>query len=197
MFSELYKYIESVALVSLFVRLLKYSIKDISVIYTNIEVVFYIVLLLVNNLICNYWPSSSIVFSFFHAVAPVSVILGINLRWLKRPIFTVVVVIIASTLHLYFLHYGAIVVLYITAILSLLFKVIKLARRASKDIQKSSVYLVLALDLLFSLKVFVIAKAGFGWEGSVLIEPMWRISLIIFALTIIVLHVKLRRFFIA
>jgi hypothetical protein len=137
------------------------------------------------------------VFSFFHAVAPVSVILGINLRWLKRPIFTVVVVIIASTLHLYFLHYGAIVVLYITAILSLLFKVIKLARRASKDIQKSSVYLVLALDLLFSLKVFVIAKAGFGWEGSVLIEPMWRISLIIFALTIIVLHVKLRRFFIA
>jgi hypothetical protein len=190
-------WIEQIAILILLLRLFLYAYKDQNIFYNEFEIALYIVVMFINNLLCSYWPSNSISFYFFHTAAPISVTLGVTLRWLKLPFYTLFLATITSAIHLYFSNYSAIVILYILAILSLLLKSIKLARRASKEIRKSSVYVVLAIDLMFSLKVFVIANESFDWKGSVLIGPMWSISLIMFTLTIIVLHVKLRRFFIA
>jgi len=189
--------IEQIAILILLIRLFFYAKKDQRIFYSDFEIPLYIVVLFMNNLLCAFWASNSISFYFFHAAAPISVLLGITLRGLKQPLTTLIIILSLVPLHLYLRDYYLTVTLYILAIFLLLRKANVMVNRSSTEIQKSSLYIVLALDLLFSLKVFVIAKAGFGWEGSVLIEPMWWISLIIFALTIIVLHVKLRRFFIA
>jgi hypothetical protein len=195
--SELYKYLEQIALVWLFFRFVIYSIKDNSIVYSNIEIGFYIVLLLANSLICSYWPSSQAVFYFIHAVAPVSVFLGIILKRLNLPIVTVTSVVVASVIQFYLLNYYLIVIFYLAAILSLVYKANLLVRRSSREIQKSSLFVVLALDLLFTLKIYIVAKESIDWVGSVLIGSMWNFSLFMFALTIIILHVKLRRFFVA
>lgn len=196
-FSEWYYFLEEIALIILFIRLVYYLTRRNKFLFSNLEIGLYILILLANNLMFNYWGDVSVTPLMFDILAPVSVIIAIRLIKNSNLIVTLLVIPVASLILYSVWNNYLCYILYIAAITLLIKKAIVLSKRGSIEVKKSSLYIFIALDMLFSLMVTFSSTVTFDWSLSRYVGLMWYLDLTIFTLTIIMLHVKLRRFFIA
>ena len=195
MIQKWYPILEFIAITLLFCRVLFNLIVRRFSIVNNAEVIYYIFILLMNNWGYIFLNQSDPLFRFYHAFAPLGIVLSVSFFKKLKLIYLAPLALLLSLINLILYHYSIYLILYITAIYLLIFKANKLAKLSSHNIQKSVIYIILAIDLMFSMSILILRKFNFDWQAAQLIVYMGAGNLIVFTTTIVALHVQLRRFF--
>lgn len=195
MIQKWYPILEFIAITLLFCRVLFNLIVRRLSIENNVEVIYYIFILLLNNWGHIFLNQSDPLFRFYHAFAPLGIVIAVGFSERLKLIYLVPLTLSLSLINLTLYNYLIYLFLYITAIYLLINKANKLAKLSSHNIQKSVIYIILAIDLMFSMSILILRKFNFDWQAAQLILYMGAGNLIVFTTTIVALHVQLRRFF--
>jgi hypothetical protein len=195
MIQKWYPILEFIAITLLFCRVLFNLFIRRKSIENHVEVIYYIFILLLNNWGHIFLNQSDPLFRFYHAFAPLGIVVTVSFVKKLKLIYLAPLALLLSLINLILYHYSIYLILYITAIYLLIFKANKLAKLSSHNIQKSVIYIILAIDLMFSMSILILRKFNFDWQAAQLIVYMGAGNLIVFTTTIVALHVQLRRFF--
>ena len=195
MIQKWYPILEFIAITILFCRVLFNLFIRRKSIVNHVEVIYYIFILLLNNLGHIFLNQSDPLFRFYHAFSPLGIVVAVSFAKKLKLIYLAPLTLLLSLINLILYHYLIYLILYITAIYLLINKANKLAKLSSHNIQKSVIYIILAIDLMFSMSILILRKFNIDWQAAQLILYMGAGNLIVFTTTIVALHVQLRRFF--
>jgi hypothetical protein len=134
--------------------------------YNNIALILYITVLFANKLVIDTFDNKEILYYFFHAFAPLGIILGL---WLKEKIkiaWIVLLWMLGSLLLWYISNYFAYFIVYCIAISALMSEAIKSAESRSKVLQQSYLPSAIAIDLFFAYMAVVLNLEGLNWANS-------------------------------
>ncbi|MDB2589329.1 hypothetical protein N9Y33_05585 [Bacteroidia bacterium] len=160
----------------------------------QIGVIFYIIVLLSNRIAYGTFNKSETLYYFFHAFAPLGIILGL---WLKEKIkiaWIVLLWVLGSLLLWYISNYFAYFTVYCIAISALIREAIKSANSRSKVLKHSYLPIAIAIDLFFAFTAVVLNVKGLNWANSQFIGYLKYLIMPFSLLTLILIYVKFRRY---
>lgn len=190
-----YPIVEGLILTGLGLQLILYVIKSRPPFIGDFEIQLFIIVCILNHLGVLFFSKHELSFFFYHASGPAALILGILLTKRIGPVCTLLSLFVVSITLLLLNEYSLYVLMYYLAIFLSFRKGLQLTRRSNHELKKAILYLVLSLDLYASMIVLVLKNTDYNWEQSDLISYMYIASLLVFTTTLILLNVKLRRFF--
>lgn len=191
-----YYYFDRVILISLLIQLLFFMRINQKILRNNLEVFFFILVLCMNHVGYFFFDKSEALFMFYHASSPIAVLCSILLKPWNKNLNILLISIVVVIVNLFVTNNIFFIVAYLSAISLTIQKANKMVKLNSNEIHKSMVYLVIALDLLFTLIIFIQGRLEFDWHEAKLVKYMTWVNMIVFTITTVVLNVKLRRFFI-
>lgn len=136
------------------------------------------------------------IYYFLHAFLPPTVISFLILKnhyWIIRLIGA----ICFGAINYYFEFDVSIILIYYLAIWFALREGYQLSKRRSTELSRSVVYIAIAIDMFATMIILVLKATDFDWHVSQLIQYVHYLRLSIFLTTLIIMHVKLRRFIVA
>lgn len=136
------------------------------------------------------------IFYFIHAFLPPTVISFLILRnynWILR----LIAAICFGAINYFFEFDVIIILIYYLAIWFALREGYRLSKRRSTELSRSVVYIAIAIDMFATMIILVLKATDFDWHVSQLIQYVHYLRLSIFLTTLIIMHVKLRRFIVA
>lgn len=161
--------------------------------YENIALISYVTVLFINKL--GYLTfNNNTLYYFFHAFAPLGIILGL---WLKEKIkiaWIVLLWVLGSLLLWYISNYFAYFTVYCIAISALIREAIKSANSRSKVLKHSYLPIAIAIDLFFAFTAVVLNVKGLNWANSQFIGYLKYLIMPFSLLTLILIYVKFRRY---
>lgn len=196
---KLYYIVEFLIVFSLVVRMVYYLKINPKIIHQNLEVINYIsvvYLLSILSLLRLNKIEEDYLVEIYDVLIPPLILFPIFLNGkISVKSILILIVLFTSAFH-YFLNEKFIEILYIIAIYMLVRKAIKLSSGSSRNLKKSPMYIILTLDVFFTVMSVSLNYVSSYWKHSILITHYGQVSLVIFLLNLILFHVYIRRFFI-
>jgi hypothetical protein len=192
-----YSYLEIPLLFVLNFRIFVYSQINFNVVKSNFEILLYIFTVLINSLLCFIFGENETLTGVFDIILPLSIIIPILARQ-KRKLYKLLILLFLP------ISYFALIpandnikyLLYITSMMILFIFSIKLALGSGKDLKKSPMYLLFALDFLITTILQQLYGLNVNWKDSVYVGFVGIIVLFFYLTNLILAHVYIRRFFI-
>jgi hypothetical protein len=195
---KLYFIVEFLVVFTLVVRMVYYLKINPKIIHQNLEVINYISVVYVLILINLFFKATrtETVLEIYDVMIPPLILFPMFLNG-KLPVKFILILVILFCIPFYFFYYGKLIeVLYIIAIFMVIRKAIKLSTGSSRNLQKSPMYIIITIDLLFTLMSVSFHYTSINWSQSDLICYYGRVSAAFFLSNLILFHVYIRRFFI-
>jgi hypothetical protein len=192
-----YSYLEIPLLFVLNFRIFVYSQINFNVVKSNFEILLYIFTVLINSLLCFIFGENETLTRVFDIILPLSIIIPILARQ-KRKLYKLLILLFLP------ISYFALIpandnikyLLYITSMMILFIFSIKLALGSGKDLKKSPMYLLFALDFLITTILQQLYGLNVNWKDSVYVGFVGIVVLFFYLINLILAHVYIRRFFI-
>lgn len=184
----------------LIIRLLWMLVKDKQFVKNHNVVIVFIAFLVTNSILYETLIALQLprhyIYYFLHAFLPPTVISFLILRnynWILR----LIAAICFGAINYYFEFDVIIILIYYLSIWFALREGYRLSKRRSTELSRSVVYIAIAIDMFATMIILVLKATDFDWHVSQLIQYVHYLRLSIFLTTLIILHVKLRRFIVA
>lgn len=193
----IYSYLESFILLVLNIRIYYYARLDFNVLKSNFEIFIYIFAVFIDSFLYLVLGANSAITILFDVILPLSIIIPILVRQKSRlPKLLLLLFIPISYFALiptqdkirYFLYIFSMILLFIYSI--------KLNSGTSKDLKKSPMYLLFALDFLVTIILQQLYGLNINWKDSEYVGFVGVVVLFIYLINLILAHVYIRRFFI-
>ena len=194
---KLYFIVEFLVEFTLVVRMVYYLKINPKIIFQNLEVINYISVIYVWAIL-NFFniAKTDEVVEIYDVLIPPLILFPMFLNG-KISVKSILLLIIAfSAAFHYFLNEKFIEILYIIAIFMVVRKAIKLSSGSSRNLKKSPLYIILTLDVFFTVMSVSLNYVSSYWSHSILITHYGQVSVVIFLLNLILFHVYIKRFFI-
>lgn len=192
---NLYFRAEFILIIILFFRVVVLLFKNKITIPENLVFLIYFLLIFLNSLFHELGFKTSMLNRLYNQILAVSLFVAILLQGFEKPALMVLIIIVSNIIFIAFCDIGFSSVLYVFLIFLLISKAIKLTRKSSKLLKLSPLYLILAIDVIFTLISFELSQFNVDWNLSKYINCVQSISLFVFFSDVILYHVYLRRFF--
>ena len=191
----IYGVVKEILIITFFVQValgkIKFSNQN-----SNQVFLLYVIAILLNDFIVIFWNNASVSFNIFHVIGPLAIIFGIYFSRLKESLTIVIATLIGiAILILWIDSFTAYIFLYVMAISFLIKRSISMVRREKLNIYKSSLYIILALDLFASFLELSLGNTPFDWSESLYINYLWHGLISMYLFTLISLNVFFRRLF--
>jgi hypothetical protein len=193
----IYSYLETFILLLLNIRIYYYARLDFIVLKSNFEIFIYIFAVFIDSLLCLVFDDYKTITVLFDIILPLSIIIPILTRQ-KSKIYKLLLLLIIPISYLalipsqdkirYFLYIFSMILLFICSI--------KLTSGTSKDLKKSPMYLLFALDFLVTAILQQLYGFNINWKDSVYVGLVGIVVLLFYLINLILAHVYIRRFFI-
>jgi hypothetical protein len=131
-----------------------------------------------------------------HAFLPPMVISSLAIKK-QVGIPPIIMALLVGAINFYFELDVVILFLYYVAIWLALRQGYRMSKQRSTELSRSAVYIAIAIDMFATMIILVLRTLDFNWQESQLIQYVHYLRLAIFLTTLIILHVKLRRFIVA
>lgn len=192
-----YSYLEILILIILIYRIYYYSRLNLNIVKSNFEILLYIFTVFINSLLCFILDENETITMLFDVILPLSIIIPILARQ-KSKIYKLLLLSFIP------ISYFALIpendkiryLLFIVSMLILLIYSIKLTLGSSKDLKKSPMYLLFALDFLVTTILQQLYGFNINWKDSVYVGFVGIVVLFFYLINLILAHVYIRRFFI-
>ncbi len=193
----IYSYLESFILLVLNIRIYYYARLDFNLLKSNFEIFIYIFAVFIDSFLYLVLGANSAITILFDVILPLSIIIPILVRQKSRlPKLLLLLFIPISYFALiptqdkmrYFLYIFSMILLFIYSI--------KLNSGTSKDLKKSPMYLLFALDFLVTIILQQLYGLNINWKDSEYVGFVGVVVLFIYLINLILAHVYIRRFFI-
>lgn len=192
-----YSYLEILILLILIYRIYYYSRRNFNIIKSNFEILLYIFTVFINSLLCFILDENETITIVFDVILPLSIIIPILARQ-KSKIYKLLLLLFIP------FSYFALIpsqdktryFLYILSLILLFIYSIKLTSGTSKDLKKSPMYLLFALDFLVTTILQQLYGFNINWKDSVYVGFVGIVVLLFYLINLILAHVYIRRFFI-
>jgi hypothetical protein len=167
------------------------------VLKSNFEIFIYIFAVFIDSFLYLVLGANSAITILFDVILPLSIIIPILVRQKSRlPKLLLLLFIPISYFALiptqdkirYFLYIFSMILLFIYSI--------KLNSGTSKDLKKSPMYLLFALDFLVTIILQQLYGLNINWKDSEYVGFVGVVVLFIYLINLILAHVYIRRFFI-
>ena len=185
---------EGLLLLILVLRMIGYSLKNKRLFITNFEIQLYVFIWILNILGHLYYGLKSM-FIFYHATAPIAVILGILMTPKSGAIPVIGAITVLAVIQFNFANSYYYIALYFIAIYLLLRRSLDCLKNRNSELKMSSLYLVLSIDLLATMLALTLKQTNYNWEFSELLPYLHIGRLAVFTTTLIFLNVQFSRFF--
>ena len=196
---KLYYIVEFLIVFSLVVRMVYYLKINPKIIHQNLEVINYIsvvYLLSILSLLRLNKIEEDYLVEIYDVLIPPLILFPMFLNGkISAKSILILIVLFTASFH-YFLNEKFIEILYIIAIFMLVRKAIKLSSGSSRNLKKSPLYIILTLDVFFTVMSVSLNYVSSYWSHSILITHYGQVSVVIFLLNLILFHVYIKRFFI-
>ena len=190
-----FELVEGLLLLILVLRMIWYSLKNKRLFISNFEIQLYVFIWILNILGHVYYGMSEAMFLFYHATAPIAVILGILMTPKSGAIPVIGAIIVLAVLQFNFANSHYYIALYYIAIYLLIRRSLDCLKNRNSELKKSSLYLVLSIDLLATMLALTLKQTNYNWEFSELLPYLHIGRLAVFITTLIFLNVQFSRFF--
>ena len=134
---------------------------------------------------------------FIHAFAPPVICSLLVWNYWRHLYILLVSAILIGLINYYFNFDWWIVLIYNVAIGLLLRKGYLLTKKRSVELSRALVYVAIAIDLFATMIIVPLKYTSYNWHEAELIQYLQYLRLSIFMTTLIIIHVKLRRFIVA
>ena len=163
----IYGVVKEILIITFFVQValgkIKFSNQN-----SNQVFLLYVIAILLNDFIVIFWNNASVSFNIFHVIGPLAIIFGIYFSRLKESLTIVIATLIGiAILILWIDSFTAYIFLYVMAISFLIKRSISMVRREKLNIYKSSLYIILALDLFASFLELSLGNTPFDWVSLI------------------------------
>ncbi len=193
----IYSYIETFILLVLNIRICYYARLNFIVLKSNFEIFIYIFAVFIDSLLYLEFGESKTITIVFDVILPLSIIIPILTRQ-KSKIYKLLLLLFIP------FSYFALIpsqdkiryFLYILSMILLFIYSIKLTSGTSKDLKKSPMYLLFALDFLVTTILQQLYGFNINWKDSVYVGFVGIFVLFFYLINLILAHVYIRRFFI-
>ena len=147
MIQTYYIYFERVGLILLLIQLFVNMRKNRKILINNLEVFFFILILSLNHFGYLFFDKSDALFKFYHASSPLAISCSIlRFPWNKYlNILLITTIVVVANLVVF--ERAFFLGIYLLSIVLTIQKANKLVKRKRNEIDKSIVYIVIALDL--------------------------------------------------
>ena len=162
--------------------------------YNNIALILYITVLFANKLVIATFDNKEILYYFFHAFAPLGIILSLWLKEKIKIIWLVIIWVLGSLFLWYISNYFAYFMVYCIALSALMREAIKSAKSRSTTLKHSYLPIVIAIDLFFAFNAVVLNVKGLNWANSQFIGYLKYLIMPFSLLTLILIYVNFRRY---
>jgi hypothetical protein len=162
--------------------------------YNNIALILYVTVLFANKLGISTFDNKETLYYFFHAFAPLSLILSLWLKEKIKIIWLVIIWVLGSLFLLYISNFFAYFMVYCIALSALMREAIKSAKSRSTILKHSYLPIVIAIDLFFAFNAVVLNVKGLNWANSQFIGYLKYLIMPFSLLTLILIYVKFRRY---
>ena len=185
------KLFEFLIVSTILIKYVRFLIKNRTL--QNIEIFVFVFFVWLNIIFFNLKFQSIYLSNFIDAALPVFIFIFIALE--KRFLVTqkTIISITISGLNLYFSNFYTVIFISLASILVLIMKSVKFAKLKSNKLQLSSLYLVIAIDQIFSLQGYILTSIKFDWHLSNFLIYFRLSSYLVYTLTYIFIYVKFRR----
>lgn len=183
-------YLENLLLIGLLFRIFYYLTKQKTIKYTSIEILMYIILFFIAKLLIFSIPKEHITFNFIHICIPTMFTISL-LPFPRIAIFKIFIFILISVFNFIYINDFAIKTTYTLSIILLIYKGISKTRN---DLSDAPYYLFLSFDQLLTFIIYLMSSLHFNWHNSEYLKYFSTLTYIVFPLTLLFTHVKLRRF---
>jgi len=160
----------------------------------NLAVITYISVWFTNKILYFTFDNREMLYYFFHAFAPLGLILSLWLKDKIKIVWIVLIWVLGSLLLWYLSNYFAYFIVYCIAFSVLMREAIKSAKSRSKVLQHSYLPIVIAIDLFFAFSAVVLNLKGLNWANSQFIGYLKYLIMPFSLLTLIIIYVKFRRY---
>ncbi len=193
----IYPYLEFFLLLVLTIRIYIYSRVNFDVVRSNFEIFLYLLAVFTNSLLCIIFGETKSITIAFDVIFPMTIIIPILARKnSKLYLFLLLGFILISYFALvptqniirYFLYLFCMTILFMYSI--------KLALGSGKELKKSPMYLLLALDFLITTILQQLYGLKINWEDSQYVGFVGIVVLSFYLINLILANVYIRRFFI-
>ncbi len=192
-----YSYLEILILLILIYRIYYYSRLNFNIVKSNFEILLYIFTIFINSLLCFILDENETITILFDVILPLSIIIPILARQ-KSKIYKLLLLSFIP------ISYFALIpgndkiryLLFIISMLLLFIYSIKLTLGSGKDLKKSPMYLLFALDFLVTTILQQLYGFNINWKDSVYVGFVGIVVLLFYLINLILAHVYIRRFFI-
>jgi hypothetical protein len=162
--------------------------------YNNIALILYVTVLFANKLGISTFDNKETLYYFFHAFAPLGLILSLWLKEKIKIIRLVIIWVLGSLVLWYISNYFAYFMVYCIALSALMREAIKSAKSRSTILKHSYLPIVIAIDLFFAFNAVVLNVKGLNWANSQFIGYLKYLIMPFSLLTLILIYVKFRRY---
>jgi hypothetical protein len=192
-----YSYLEIPLLFVLVFRIFVYSRIDFNVLKSHFEILLYIFTVFTNSLLCIIIGENKTITLVFDIILPLSIIIPILARQ-KRKIYKLFLLSFIPITYFALIPANDKIryLLYILSMMILFTYSIKLAVGSGKDLKKSPIYLLFALDFLVTIILQQLYGFNINWKDSVFVGFVGIVVLFFYLINLILAHVYIRRFFI-
>jgi hypothetical protein len=159
----------------------------------SIEILFFVVLLTLDEFIGLNWEINIYTFNFIHVFIPVMFCCTILLNKKIKLVYIIVLQLLISSIEIYLMNYEFIIYSYLFSIMLIIHKGIKLAGQSSSQIKIAPLYFFLGFDQILSFIVMLMYKLDYNWQSSLYIDYFNIFFNLFFPLTILYINVKFRR----
>jgi len=193
----IYSYLETFILLVLNIRIYYYARLNFVVLKSNVEIFIYIFAVFIDSLLYLVFGENKTITIVFDVILPLSIIIPILSRQ-KSKIYKLLLLLFIPFSYFalipsqdktrYFLYMLSLILLFIYSI--------KLTSGTSKDLKKSPMYLLFALDFLVTTILQQLYGFNINWKDSVYVGFVGIVVLFFYLINLILAHVYIRRFFI-
>ena len=193
----IYSYLEIFLLAILNIRVCCYSRVHFNVVKSNFEILLYIFAVFIDSLVSIIFGENNSITIIFDVIFPLTILIPILARQKSKSHklllllfvpFSYFALIPTQDKMRYFLYLLSLILLFIYSI--------KLTSGTSKDLKKSPMYLLFALDFLVTIILQQLYGLNINWKDSVYVGFVGIVVLFFYLINLILAHVYIRRFFI-
>lgn len=189
---SVYQYIEFILLTILLVRIAIVYRKGLRIDSKYVDILLFYFTWYIHSIITWLVPSTTLSFHFVHCTFPI-VISG-TILFKSRSLFYPLSIIILILINLYFHHRYLIDFTYLLTYLLILKRIYKLYSLSRKNRRFIPMYGVMLITLIVTHLIFLFGKVELDWNKSLYAAQFIYSTIIIYLVSLTLIHVQFRRF---
>ena len=147
--------------------------------------------------ICNLiFQDQKLLFSAYNSIMPAALFSCFVFKRQTTISFLFVIIFIVGSVVYQINNNYLNLIFYILSLSFIVLKFIKMSSKSSINLLRSPLYIVISIDLLFSLLNMQLGRLNYNWHQSLYIQYLGITNVIVFSSTVFFSHVYIRRFFV-